>query len=210
MDNLNILRSNRKTVSISVYSGCVTVKCPNNFTRKQIDEVIDKKRGWINKMLYKDQTRYKKFAKVFNYETVLIAGREYQLAFADRSFFNGSTVYVKNLADLNGIIEKYFFDSFINLCNRISARTGLYPNSITLAKFKSYWGTCDNYGAVRFNYKLLMVPEELQVPVIIHEFCHLVHLNHSQKFKKLLKSYCPEVNELDKELEEYSFLRNIY
>jgi hypothetical protein len=44
------------------------------------------------------------------------------------------------------------------------------------------------------------MPEELVRQVLIHELCHTVHLNHSQKFWALLKHHEPDCKNKEKEL----------
>ena len=205
-----IIRSKRKTISISVNSGSVSVRCPLRCTRQQIDDALEKKRDWINKMIYKNTQVSTDFGDVIVYESVMIAGRKYPLYFADSNFFNGSAVYVKNSKCVREIIEKYFADSFINLCYTISRQVNLPFNSVIVGKNKSNWGTCDNYQNLSFNFRLLMVPQDVQISVIIHELCHTVHFDHSQRFKKLLRQLCPDIDRLNEELSRYTFLTKIY
>lgn len=205
-----IIRSKRKTISISVNSGSITVKCPLKCTKQQIDEVIEKKRAWINKTIYKQTQIAKDFGDVIAYESVLICGRKYPLHFADSNFFNGSEIYVKNSKCVREIVEKYFADSFINLCYTISRQVNLPFNSAIVGKNKSNWGTCDNYKNLSFNFRLLMVPQDVQISVILHELCHTVHFDHSPKFKRLLRQLCPDIDRLNDELGRYTFLTKIY
>jgi len=44
------------------------------------------------------------------------------------------------------------------------------------------WGSCSEKGNLNFNYKIIFIPEALMDYVIVHELCHLTHLNHSPAF----------------------------
>lgn len=49
--NVRIIKSNRRTVVLSVIDGVITVKAPLGYPDKKIDEFIVKKSNWINKRL---------------------------------------------------------------------------------------------------------------------------------------------------------------
>jgi hypothetical protein len=50
------------------------------------------------------------------------------------------------------------------------------------------------------NLKLLFIPHDLAQCVLMHELCHTVHLNHSQKFWALLKHHEPDCKNKEREL----------
>ncbi len=47
---------------------------------------------------------------------------------------------------------------------------------------KSRWASCSAKGTVSLNAKLLFIDPELVDYILIHELCHLIHLDHSPKF----------------------------
>ena len=55
---------------------------------------------------------------------------------------------------------------------------------------------------MNFNWRLLMAPEPVCDYVIIHELCHLVHMNHSADFWHLVESICPAYLQYKKWLRE--------
>ena len=46
-----IIRTNRKTVGIVVKNGAVTVRAPRRVSKKELDRIVEKHRGWIEKKL---------------------------------------------------------------------------------------------------------------------------------------------------------------
>lgn len=48
-----------------------------------------------------------------------------------------------------------------------------------------------------------MAPEPVCDYVIIHELCHLVHMNHSPDFWNLVESICPGYREYKRWLKEH-------
>ncbi len=73
-----------------------------------------------------------------------------------------------------------------------SGVTGLQPQSLKIRPYKSRWGACTRDGRISLNTLLLPAPREVLDYVIIHELCHLMHLNHSPAFWGLVESHCPE------------------
>jgi predicted metal-dependent hydrolase len=65
---------------------------------------------------------------------------------------------------------------------------------------KSRWGSCSAKGNLNFNYKIFILPPELQDYIIVHELCHLFELNHGPRFWALVAKAVPEYNNRRKEL----------
>lgn len=59
---------------------------------------------------------------------------------------------------------------------------GLKWSRVSIKNTKRLWGSCSRKGNLNFNYKLLLIPPDLCDYVVVHELCHLIHFNHSQKF----------------------------
>lgn len=53
----DLIRSNIKNVYIRLQDGKVIVKAPKRFSEKQIDEIVSKKKNWIEKNLQKSQKK---------------------------------------------------------------------------------------------------------------------------------------------------------
>ena len=65
---------------------------------------------------------------------------------------------------------------------------------------KTCWGSHSSTGTISLNYCLLFLdPQHLRY-VMIHELCHARHMNHSQRFWRLVGSFEPNFRRLDKDL----------
>ena len=60
---------------------------------------------------------------------------------------------------------------------------------------RTRWASCSQDGAMSFNWRLLLAPEEILDYVVEHEVAHLEVLDHSQRFWRLLGSRCPDYRE---------------
>lgn len=61
-------------------------------------------------------------------------------------------------------------------------RMGLSYGRITLRSQRTRWGSCSRQGNLNFNVLLMLAPREVLDSVIVHELCHLIHLDHSKAF----------------------------
>ncbi|HBS33364.1 MAG TPA: M48 family peptidase, partial [Parvularcula sp.] len=60
--------------------------------------------------------------------------------------------------------------------------------AISIRDTRSRWGSCARDGALSFSWRLIMAPPEILDYVAAHECAHLVHLNHSPAYWRLLRS----------------------
>lgn len=70
--------------------------------------------------------------------------------------------------------------------------TGGNYTSITIRDQKSRWGSCSSRGTLSFNYRLVFAPPKVLDYVVIHELCHLTHMNHSKNFWNMVEQIMPE------------------
>ena len=70
--------------------------------------------------------------------------------------------------------------------------TGGNYTSITVRDQKSRWGSCSSRGTLSFNYRLIFAPSGVLDYVVVHELCHLTHMNHSKDFWNMVASVMPD------------------
>lgn len=83
--------------------------------------------------------------------------------------------------------------------NELVKTTGLQPNKVRIRDIKYAWGSCSKDRNITLNYKLISYSEDAIRYVIIHELCHIKHMNHSKEFWGLLEKYMPNYKEVKKE-----------
>ncbi|MBN2898435.1 MAG: M48 family metallopeptidase [Clostridia bacterium] len=64
--------------------------------------------------------------------------------------------------------------------------------SFVIESHEKRWGSCNSNGELTFNWKLMLFPESAIDYVIVHELCHLEHLNHDRSFWRLVGKLCPD------------------
>ena len=95
------------------------------------------------------------------------------------------------------------------LPGRLAELAALYGFSYNMVRIKhnvSNWGSCSSKGNINLNLNLMRLPPELRDYVMLHELCHLRHMDHGPEFHALLESVCPGHRGLRKKLREYKLI----
>lgn len=69
---------------------------------------------------------------------------------------------------------------------------GVNYGRITIRAQRTRWGSCSQKGNLNFNCLLSLAPSEVLDYVVVHELCHLRHMDHSKEFWADVMKYCPE------------------
>lgn len=205
--SIKIIRKNRKTISIKILSRTeIIISAPLFINDEKIKEVIKSKENWITEKLKAIQVEEKTDFR----EGILFLGISYSVIIHnvkhnslklifDKNNFN---VYVpENLteedrhANIKGLFIKWYIDNarkiFQDKVKFYSNILKVTPKRIAIKDQKSRWGSCSSKGNINLNYRLVMAPMEVMDYVIVHELCHLIHLNHSKEFWALVKEVFP-------------------
>lgn len=67
----------------------------------------------------------------------------------------------------------------------LTARSGIADGPVSVGDAGTRWGSCSASGAIRYNWRLLLVPPAVRAYVVAHEVAHRVHLNHGAQFHAL-------------------------
>lgn len=79
-------------------------------------------------------------------------------------------------------------------------------NRIAIKNQRRCWGSCSAKQNLNFNYKLIFLPEALMDYVIVHELCHLAHLDHSPAFWARVAETLPEYREYRRHLRKMTHI----
>jgi len=73
-----------------------------------------------------------------------------------------------------------------------AALLGLPAPRLRLSNARTQWGVCTEDGTIRLSWRLVHIEPALADYVVAHESAHLVELNHSPRFYRLLESLYPD------------------
>lgn len=57
----------------------------------------------------------------------------------------------------------------------------------------SRWGSCSSTGVLSYSWRLILAPPFVLEYLAAHEVAHLIEMNHSQRFWRLVERICPEM-----------------
>ena len=81
--------------------------------------------------------------------------------------------------------------------------TGGVYQTITVRDQKSRWGSCSSRGTLSFNYRLMFAPPRVLDYVVVHELCHLTHMDHSANFWGMVERVMPDYRVYKQWLKEH-------
>lgn len=81
---------------------------------------------------------------------------------------------------------------------------GFEYNKITIKNQKTIWGSCSSKKNLNFNYRIIYLPDDLAKYLVVHEFCHLKHMNHSKNFWEQVEMFLPDYKILRRKLREFT------
>ena len=63
---------------------------------------------------------------------------------------------------------------------------------ITMENRKGRWGSCSSTKELTFNWRLILAPPEIIDYVVVHELCHLKHMDHSPAYWRAVGNILPD------------------
>lgn len=151
--DIQLIRSRRKSIGIQVKpDGRIIVRAPLMMPRSEIDRFVSDSSGWIEKQL----------ARL----------RKAQAAIPINKLSDDELDALRKKAKqvIPARVEHY------------ARLLGVSYGRITIRCQHTKWGSCSSAGNLNFNCLLMLAPDEVIDSVVVHELCHRLEMNHSQRF----------------------------
>ena len=211
--DFTIVRSSERvrTIALSVKrDGEVRISVPNGTAIEDIRRLVAGRAGWIAKQQARIAAKPQPTALAsgcripllgdeLNMEIVRIPGRK------GTTRRDGQTLQLRIPDGLGGDEFEDFVRELLKLWYKLRAeeylpgRVGVWApivgrsaTSIGVGDQKRLWGSCSGTGALRFNFRLVMLRPELVDYVVVHELAHIVHHNHGPNFWALVERVMPD------------------
>ena len=99
------------------------------------------------------------------------------------------------------------FDEVVQEVYPLFQKYGVAMPTVRIREMDTRWGSClVKKGIITLNKRLLEAPRNCIEYVIVHEFCHFIHPNHSKHFYSFLSMLMPDWKERKKLLENHTTL----
>lgn len=197
-------RGKRTRYYLCIRDGHLTVRAPKRCSIAICEDFIKSKQAWIReglctKRLYNTEYLYE------NGEIIDILGEKKKLTLlltdgrcGVSSDDTAITAFVKP-ENIKTVMEDYFAAELQSVLDVIvpalTVKTGLVPNKVTLRKMTASFGRCHSNGNIVLSKKLVHYPVSAIEYVVLHELCHIKHMNHSKDFWGLVESFMPDFRE---------------
>ena len=73
-----------------------------------------------------------------------------------------------------------------------AARLGVAIRRISVRDQASRWGSCSTTGVLSYSWRLILAPPFVLDYLAVHEVAHLVEMNHSSRFWRLVNDVCAD------------------
>jgi predicted metal-dependent hydrolase len=200
-------------ITIDIY-GNIEVQAPKGTPDESVLQLLEEKWDWIQqKSTEMNDRMLGPQKKVYDLgESFLYLGNSYPIRISqdiniqqDQVVFDGDQlhIYVKQLEDekTKQALKRYYYQQCKALVEKsiqsYQSHFKTKPRSIRISDSKTTWGTCDSKLQLTFNWRLAMAPLKVIDYVVVHEMCHMVHLNHDRSFWRLVGKIMPDYKELE-------------
>ncbi|MCT4594696.1 MAG: M48 family metallopeptidase [Anaeromicrobium sp.] len=223
----NIEYKKRKKIKIHIDQGRrITVLAPKGTKEEHIIELVKSKTTLILEKLKSMEKETKDIVenKYEDGDKLLYLGKYYVMnVIRDNNieknmidFNNGQFTIILKEYDKD-IIKKLIKRFYKKQCKKvILKRINHYDNyfhkkirNIEIIESKNKWGSCNSNKKLDFNWRLIMAPIEIIDYVVVHEMCHLDHMNHLKSFWRLLGKIIPDYKRRSEWLQYYGNSLNI-
>lgn len=211
--DFEVLESLNRThkILIKVHADCrVVVSIPPDTEDEKIIDAVKQRSRWIYKQLkdFRDQQRFITPRQYRSGESHYYLGKQYQLkVIGDGLKTQGVELFRGKLEVTSSDNSPERIKSLLNDWYRRRAKVVFESHlerlmeealwveekpTIRLLTMHTQWGNCSSTGMITLNPYLIKAPSLCIDYVILHELCHLVEHNHSERFYQLLNQVMPE------------------
>ncbi len=76
---------------------------------------------------------------------------------------------------------------------RAAEQLGVSIKRVSIRDQSSRWGSCSTTGVLSYSWRLILAPPFVLDYLAAHEVAHLIEMNHSRRFWRLVARICPHV-----------------
>lgn len=221
---ITLSRERRKNLTIRVVGNKrISASAPFFMEQKEIESFILLKKRWLFRRFsrYQSWNHWPVKREYKRNEPLMFQGEKYlldikvQVAWKHyQAFLEENKIVVwgpdENPLEIKNALIRWFTqqaeEKIGKRLSKLSQQTEIKYSHFALGNGKTLWGTCRQDYLIRINWRGIFLPPLLLDYILIHELCHCIELNHSEKFWKEVEKQLPDWKEARRNLKEYGIL----
>lgn len=215
----NIIRSDRKTLAISVDAfNRLIVRAPKRCSEERIFAFLQAKEGWILRKKAENAGAGVRLPSenLDGYELFLL-GKPCKIRLEKRVSvgFDGekNELALPEIAPKKRLV-KWLKENAKRILAQVTAEKaremGVGYKSVSVGSAKTRWGSCSFDNALRYSFRLIYAPKAVIEYVVVHELAHTKYKNHSALFWAEVARYIPDWKERRKWLKRHGALMEVF
>lgn len=188
----------------------VLVQAPANASDEKVLQALKARGRWIHQQLihFRDQLAHVTPRQYISGETHYYLGKQYVLKVIEapgevqqvRLLRGMLEVSVRQRSELK--VRELMHDWYKNRAREVFARRlqaalmqALWVSQeppLRIQTMQTQWGSCSPNGRITLNPHLVKAPRICIDYVVLHELCHIVEHNHSERFYRLMTQVMPQ------------------
>lgn len=202
---IKIVKEQRKSLMLKILSeDAILVKAPLRSADSAIQKFIDSKRGWIDRHI-KKMKMLANFAKSFDFDNLIY---ENAIPIMETKSLRLDYERLSERTRLKTIKNQYLsmFSVLKERTLQLAEKFKFKVDKILPCSSTVKWGSYSSTGELKLNYKVIILPQDLVDYVIVHELCHIRHMNHKPQFWREVERFYPDYKKARNEMKLYSFV----
>jgi predicted metal-dependent hydrolase len=199
-------------LSMSIDERGLRVGVPPRLTFAEVEAFIRSHGEWVLEKLDEYATRHThRFLRIADGARLPLLGGEAQVRVvsgANRVLWQGEELVIaaRPDADLDALarrgLQRRALEHFAIRLGHYAALMERPAPPLGLSSARGRWGSCSTATGIRINWRLIHLPPHLGDYVVAHEMAHLVEMNHSVRFWRVVGKIFPDYRAARAELKQ--------
>lgn len=206
MTDYELIRSKRRSLELRVLEdGSLQVRAPQRAPLRMVQDFVDSRRQWIAEQQQRQASRPRQ--RWLDGEILAWRGESLQMDVCEgRSRVGVSGRYLSvrvaqpdDESAVRSAVEgwirrqaKPVFEDSIERQFGWFEQQGFSRPTLRIKKMRTRWGSLSGRGYINLNMALLHYPHAALDYVVMHELCHLKHMDHGPGFHALMDARMPD------------------
>ena len=188
------VRRRRRTLGITVDADGLKISAPVRAPWRAIEGFVREKERWIlAKLDERALAPRPPVLRGLTGEQLPLFGETVELELRDGPVRReNNKIFVSGLDALMKWLKTAALGALGPRAAHFAALLGRPAPRVRLSNARTQWGVCTEEGTIRLSWRLVHIAPALADYVVAHETAHLVELNHSPRFYRILGSLYPD------------------